>query len=157
MGKTVGGRGFLAVMIDLFPNATVALMWLIFMAVLFVLNRNVFKPTLALLEERKNQSDRLQDRTTELFSQTQKALKRYEEKMVQARLAASRLREDIIGRARNQERELIDRARQETEAVLEELKVGILREKMEAEIKLRQYSQDLAKTMVGKILEQDVA
>lgn len=127
------------------------------MAVLFVLNRNVFKPTLELLEERKNQSDRLQDRTTELFSQTQKALKKYEEKMVQARLAASRLREDIIGKARNQERELIDRARQETEAVLEELKVGILREKMEAEIKLRQYSQDLAKAMVGKILEQDVA
>lgn len=141
-------------MIDLYPNETLPIMWVIFTAVLFSLSRFVFKPTVFLIEERHRKTEGLKDEAVTLVEKAKELTAAYEKKIAEAHLVASKERERIIGEARTSERKMIDEARSQNEAVFEEMKGRIEREKKEAELKLKQYAQRLSKDMVDKILER---
>lgn len=144
-------------MIDLYPNETLPLMWVIFSVVLLSLSRFVFKPTVSLIEERHHKTEGLKNETVTLAEQTKSITAVYEKRIAEARLKASSVRESIIGEARTAERKMIEEARSRNEAVFEEMKGRIEREKREEEMKLKQYAQVLARDMVDKILERKVA
>lgn len=69
-------------------------------------------------------------------------------------MLAAGAREQIVGLARVEERKIIDEARLQNEAVFEEMKGRIEREKKEAELSLKQYAQVLARDIVDKLLER---
>jgi F-type H+-transporting ATPase subunit b len=144
-------------MIDLLPNSTLPLMWGIFLVVLIVLNKLVFQPTLKIIEARRNQTDALAGDAVSLIQKSQEALATYEKKIAAARVEAARSREAIIQEARKEEAQLVARARKENEGVLEEMKSQLDSERKEAMMKLKQYAQELAKSMANKILEKKVA
>ncbi len=142
-------------MIDLAPNLTIFPMWFLFVVVLVVLNRWVFQPTLALLDERKNQTERQEQNAQHLLEETQKRLASYEEAILQARNRAAVERERIVNEAHEQEKAIIDQARSDTEKVLDDIKTKVEGEKGGAILKLRQEAQGLARSIVDKVLERD--
>lgn len=144
-------------MIDLLPNWTLPLMWGIFMVVLLALNKLVFKPTLNIIEARRNQTDALADQAASLTAKTGEALATYEKKIAAGRSLAARTRDAIIAEARQEETKIISQARKENEAVLEEMKAQLDYERKEAVMKLKQYAQALARAMAEKVLEKRVA
>lgn len=141
-------------MIDLYPNETLPIMWVIFSVVLFFLNRFVFKPTVFLVEERYRKTEGLKNEAVNLAEQTKSITAVYEKKIAEASFTASSVREQIINEARTAERKMIDEARSRNEAVFGEMKGRIERERKEEEMKLKQYAQVLAREMVDKILER---
>ena len=77
--------------------------------------------------------------------------------MAKARLEASQAREALVSQAREEERKMIAFVRVQNEEVMGKLKVDLDHQKKEALLKLKQYSQELARDMVTKILERKVA
>lgn len=144
-------------MIDLIPNETIIFMWVIFIAVLIALSRWVFKPTLKLMEERKNKTERLLEETTQLTEKTQEMLALYEEKIDKARLEAAKEREKIINQTRSEEAKIVSQARKENETLISKMKSELKNEKEKAELQLKQKTKGLALLMVNKILERKVA
>jgi F0F1-type ATP synthase membrane subunit b/b' len=144
-------------MIDLLPNETLPILWLIFMVVLVALNQLVFKPTLEIIEARKKSTEGLKQNDDALTDETRLMLSQYEERIAQGRFKAAKEREAIIAKAREKEQSIIQAARKENEALLEQMSSNIHQEKKEAELKLRQYAQELAKSMAEKVLERKVA
>lgn len=129
-------------------------MWVIFAVVFFFLNRFVFRPTLHLIAERHRNTEGLKTGALALSEKIKTLTAGYEQKMAEARMLAAGAREQIVGLARVEERKIIDEARLQNEAVFEEMKGRIEREKKEAELSLKQYAQVLARDIVDKLLER---
>ena len=143
-------------MIDLYPNATLPIMWGIFILVVWVLSRLVFAPTLDLIDERKKRTDDLKQEAARLSQTTVDLVSRYEKKMAEARVLAARERERIINSARAREHEILSEARKENEEVLLELRGSIEGKKKEGELRLRHYVRELAAQVASKILDRNV-
>lgn len=143
--------------IQLLPDATVLIMWTLFMAVLIALNGWVFRPTLALMDKRAQATLGLQAQTSELAQETAGLVMTYETKIRLARIDAVRHREEIIQKTREEERQIIQKTRGEIEEKITELQRQIQQEQGEAAIKLKQYAQELAVLMTQRILERKVA
>lgn len=144
-------------MIDLAPNLTIFPMWVLFVVVLVALNHWVFGPTLAILDERKNQTERQEQNAKHLLEETQKRLASYEEAILQARNRAAVERERIVNEAHEDEKAIINKARSDTEKVLDDIKTKVEGEKGGAILKLRQEAQGLARSIVDKVLERGKA
>jgi F-type H+-transporting ATPase subunit b len=141
----------------LHPDATVLVLWVIFMVVLFVLNQCVFQPTLKLVDARKSTTTGRKDETLHLIGKNQENLAVFERKMTQARLHAAHARENILNQARTEEAQIIAKARKENDGVLDELRGELAQERDEALMALKQHAQILARQMVDKVLERKVA
>ncbi len=140
-------------MIDLYPNATLPILLALFLTVLFILNRLVFRPTISLIEARHYETEKLSEKIAGLSQDTHRLLETYQRKIEEARLLASEEREKLILKGREKERDLFSQVRGENEAFLSEFRANLSQEKKEAELKLKQYVQDLAKDMVAKVLK----
>lgn len=143
-------------MIDLYPNATLPIMWGIFIVVVWALSRFVFAPTLDLIDERKKKTDDLKREAATLSQSTIEFVSHYEKKVAEARVLAARERERLIAAARTREHEMIARARKENEELLLELRGEIQGKKKEAELKLKHSIRELAAEVASKILERNV-
>lgn len=132
-------------------------MWLIFMVTLVALNLLVFKPTLELIDARKKNTGGLKKEGDSLSDETRRLLTQFEEQIALARAGAAKEREKIILAARQKEQAIIQEARKVNEDTMEKMAAQIQQEKKEAELKLRQYAQEMARAMAEKILERKVA
>ena len=137
---------------DLFPNSTLPTMWLIFMAVFVCLNQLVFKPTLEILEKRRNQGEGLEEKSKALNEENQQKLVSYQTQITEARYAAGLAREAILKSARDEERRMVEAARQVAEARLKELRFVIEKEKQEAMGQLKKDVTTLSAEMVKRIV-----
>lgn len=144
-------------MIELLPNITTVVQWFIFMAVLLALNLLVYKPTLAIISERKKKTTGLSEDAHHLLDQAKKSLETYQAQMTEAKVLATRAREHLVKEGREEEHTVVGRARRENEEVLEDLRRNLDQESKEATFKLKQYAQDLARMIVSRVMERDHA
>ncbi len=141
-------------MIDLNPNETLPILWLIFMVVLVALNLLVFKPTLKLIDERKNRTDLLKDDSSRLLGETKSLMTGYEQKMKEARLNAAKAREHVLEEAHKEESVLVSKARKEAEVMLASMRKDLAADCAEATESLKKYAVELSRDMVNKVLER---
>ena len=141
----------------LLPDKSIFVLWFIFMAVFMALSRWVIGPTLEIIEKRRDNTDHLKETTEKMTGETKTILAQYEDAMAKARLQASQVREALVSQAREEERKMIASVRLQNEDVMGKLKLDLDHQKKEALLKLKQYSQELARDMVTKILERKVA
>lgn len=144
-------------MIDLLPNETFPLMWLIFAVVFVVLNRLVFAPTLKIISARKEATDGLKEQALALLEGNQRQMAGYDEAINIARSKAAQEKEKIIQQARVEERSLIAKARETIEGELKVFKEKIEQEKKGVISQLNEQALELARDMVNKVLERKVA
>lgn len=137
---------------DLFPNETFPVMWGLFLLVLFSLHWLVFKPTLEIIEKRRHQGHGLEEKSKFLQQESLEKTAFYESEINAARQAAGQARESILKLAREEERRIIEEARQVAEASLKQLRATIEKEKLEASIKLKNEIESLSTEMVNRIL-----
>ena len=141
-------------MIDLYPNETLPILWVIFMVVLAVLNTLVFKPTLKIIEARKGQTDTLQGSANQLIEDNKVALIKYEQTILQARQHAALERDRIIKEARKLEAENVSKARLQAEQMVSEMQERLKEEREESVERLNKYALQMAKDVSEKILER---
>jgi len=139
------------------PNAGV-MFWtlIIFVVLLFVLSRYAFKPLTAAVEAREKHLEEMiqsakadRDEAARLLAEQRKALdaSRADAQSVvaESRITAEKLRNDLMEQTKQQQRELLDRARGEIE-----------NERKRAITDLRREAVDLALAGASKLVERNL-
>ena len=100
-----------------FPNPLhVFIQALIFFSVLVALTQLVFKPVLAILEERRRRMSGDREEARELVERAQQRIQQYEAQIDQAKTEAKAIKADILKEAGKREREILNAAREEAAA-----------------------------------------
>lgn len=131
-------------------------MWLVFMAVLYSLNRFVFKPTFKLLDQREGNTEGLKQKALKAADETKKGIWTYEQALAETRLYGATEREETLKQARIREREIIDAARVVCEKKIAELRGEINKEKEGATLQLHSLVRGLADHIFNKVLEKKI-
>lgn len=137
---------------NLIPDWTVGPMWFVFIVALLVLNTFVFKPTLALLAERRKHSVGLHREAQSLQEKAETQLKDYEALMGQARASARAARETVLKTADSEQKQVIAKAREQAEQTLTGVKSQISAESAMAGRQLAVMARDLAQQLVQKLV-----
>ena len=126
-----------------------------FLAVLIVLSRFIFKPTLKVLEERENRMGGDRRQAKDLVEKTEAQIKEYEEKIYQAKSKAKDIKSKIIKEALTKEREILGQAREESSKIITAARNKMLEESKDILRDLQKDSKELASQMAQKILGRE--
>ena len=127
-----------------------------FVASILVLNKILFKPLLELDEKREQLTSGTSSEAKELKLKAEQTIKEYNEKINDARIQTQEQRSLIRKEAQNSAAEMIERARGETNSLLEDAKTKIekeaqiIREKIKPEIEL------IAKVVASKLIHKEI-
>ncbi len=125
-----------------------------FVASVLVLNKILFKPLLELDEKREQLTSGTSSEAKELKLKAEQTIKGYNEKINDARIQTQEQKNLIRKQAQNSAAEMIERARGETNLLLEDAKTKIekeaqiIREKIKPEIEL--IAKDVASKLINK-------
>ncbi len=128
----------------------------IFLIVMISLSKFLFKPLLQIIEERKRRIEEPRRRAKELMEEAERRLAEYELKIYEARQRAAEEKEMIRKEAMAAEREIILRAQDQGNKMIEEMRERIQREAEEARKILRRDAEKIAFDLAEKILGRKV-
>jgi F-type H+-transporting ATPase subunit b len=129
----------------------------IFLVLWIILSRVLFRPYIAVLEERERETSGASHDTEALDREGARLKAQYDEQLARAQAAAAVVKEAILQEARQQRERIISEAREEATASLEkvrrEVQVQLDKERQRAMTDIG----ELARAMVSKILGRSVA
>lgn len=79
-----------------------------------------------------------------------------EKKLDEARLSGAKKKAEIRQMGERHVEELLKKTRQETDAKMTEVHASIEAQARETSLKLKQYSQELAREITSKVLEREI-
>jgi F-type H+-transporting ATPase subunit b len=138
------------------PDVTLLVQLLSFFVLLAVLQRWLFRPFAALLNERENLTDGMLAESQASRANTNQLRERIEREMAQARAAATADAEMIRREARTEEAAVYERAKQEAASRLGALRSEIDGARDAARESLRREAKELASAMVSSVLGERV-
>lgn len=130
---------------------------LLFLVVWLVLTRVLFRPYLALLEERERRTTGARHDSDELEHEASRLKAEYDEKIAQAQGAGTAAKDSILQAARQERERLLQQARTEAASILDsarrDVQVQLERERELGVAEVAAVAQD----MVSKVLGRRVA
>lgn len=138
-------------------DGTVLIQFGLFLVMLLVLSRFMFRPYLKLRDLRKEGIEGARQKAVDMDARAKQIVADYEENLQKARLrgADERLRLRQEGAAR--ERQIVGAAREEVGRTTEAAKANAAKQAGEAKAQLDAQAQVLARQMASKILGREVA
>ena len=130
--------------------------WLIFLCSLPLAWKVVLGPITRALEERDERATEAIDAAEKASQEAQEARAEVEIKLGEAQASAAELMSQARERAEGREREIIDTARKEAEAMIERARTDIDAEKEKALLAIRDEVVDLALGAAGQVLGRKV-
>jgi F-type H+-transporting ATPase subunit b len=126
----------------------------LFLVILVVLSKVIFRPYLILLEERERKTTGAQYELAELEREGTRLRALYEDKIAQAQAVGYAAKEAILQDARQQREAVLNQARQEGLSIIEgvrrELASQMQKERQLASIEIRAIAQEMASTILGR-------
>jgi F-type H+-transporting ATPase subunit b len=126
----------------------------LFLVLLIVLSKVLFRPYLILLEERERKTTRAQHDLGELEHEGARLRAQYEDKIAQAQAAGYAAKEAILQEARQQREAVLNQARQEAMSILEgvrrELASQMQKERQLAATEIRTIAREMASKILGR-------
>ena len=127
---------------------------ILFLVLLIVLSKVLFRPYLILLEERERKTTGAQYDLSELEHEGARLRAQYEEKIAQAQAAGYAAKEAILREARQQREGVLTQARQEAMSILEgvrrELASQMQKERQLVTAEVRAIAQEMATKVLGR-------
>lgn len=117
-----------------------------------VLSVFVFKPTLKILDGRKNKTAELEKETEMLLAEAEVMDCKYNDKITEARIEGSKLEQELLGAGENEARSIINEARQDSRDAISKTRGEILADSAKTKQELSEKIGDYAKMIVAKIL-----
>ena len=139
------------------PNVSMLLILAIFFAVLWLLNRFVFQPVTAILDERERDSATASRSYADALSEFQAAADKIEADLSLARREALKLREERRAEGMRLRAEKIERAKAETSEKLSGASAELDRHSKDVTADLPARVAALARLLAEKILGRQVA
>jgi F-type H+-transporting ATPase subunit b len=128
----------------------------IFLCLLLILTRWVFRPYLALRAERGRSISGVREQALELSDETKRKLGSYEEQIAKTRKEAAVVRLDLRQQGEARAGELVADAQQRADAELNTARQRIEKSTQAAELLLRTRADVLAKAVAKKLLGREV-
>jgi len=128
----------------------------LFLLVLVGLNRLLFAPLLTIIEGRAQRMTGLRHVIEQLRHGTNADREVYDGRLREARDAGQREREGLVGTGREEERRLLAAVRAEIARALNEAREQIGRAELEAKKSLGSDTEQLARSLVEKVLGREV-
>ena len=142
-------------LIDL--DGTVFVQFGLFLVLFIILSQVLWKPYLALRDDRDKGMGGARDQAEEMTAKTREMTATYDKRLAEAKTKASDERNQIRITGANREREILDEARQKAQAAQGKAREQIAAQSAAARQKLEADSASLAKTVVKRILGREVA
>ena len=128
----------------------------IFLFVLWFLNKVLFKPILRILQGREEKIEGSLSEADGTEKKAEKTLEQYNEKFRQARKEALELKRKLILEGTEKKEAAIDKARKEAQGFLEEMRRNIAEEAKQTQKTLHQQVDAIGQIMAQKALGRSV-
>jgi len=133
-------------------NFTLIAQLAIVLSLMVVLSQLVFKPFLNLLRERRERVEGAEKRARELQQKTGELIERYREAISAAQAEGTMIREEIRKESLAKELEVLQKAMEDANRIIQEMKLRIGEEASLARAGLRLHAQNLSLEIAEKIL-----
>jgi F-type H+-transporting ATPase subunit b len=133
-------------------NFTLLIQLINFVVLLLILNAILYKPILAKLKERADTMAKDREKALELEQEVQDQENRHQEELAKARQTAAQEKNALMAEAKKGEAEILDKARAEAAAIVDNMKATIQSESEEVRKSLKEDMTPLAQSITKKIL-----
>jgi F0F1-type ATP synthase membrane subunit b/b' len=137
-------------MIDL--NLTMIIQLFIVLSLVVILSQIVFKPFLGILQERKDRVKRAEEQARDLQHRSEELMERYRGSIAAAHAQGATIREKIRKESLAKEMEILQRAMEEANRLIQEIKMRIRDEMETARAGLQSQAQNLSREIAERIL-----
>jgi len=141
-------------MIDL--DFTVIFQLAIVLILMVALSKLVFKPFLSVVQERKDWVEGAEKKARELQQRSEELMERYRDSMSAAQAQGASIREEVRKEGLSKETEILQKAMEEANQFLEEMKGKIQEESQNARAGLRLQAKTLSREMAEKMLGRSI-
>jgi F-type H+-transporting ATPase subunit b len=141
-------------MIDL--NPTVIFQLAIVLILMVALSSLVFKPFLRVVEERKDWIQGAEKKARDLHQRSEELMERYRDSMSAAQAQGASIREELRKEGLSKETEVLQKAMEEANQFLEEMKAKIQEESRRVRTGLRLQAQTLSRELAEKMLGRSI-
>lgn len=135
---------------------TVVIQVVAFLILWFLLSRLLFRPFLALLEERERRTEGVKAETSSLVDEGERLRAEYERGIKSAWDEASAVKETIVAEGRQAREQLLAHAREETARLIDTVRAEILREMQKGRELAVREAEGIARQMEEKILGRKI-
>ena len=141
-------------MIDL--NLTVIFQLAVVLILMVALSNILFKPFLGVLQGRRDWVEGAEKKARELQQRMEELMEKYRETMATAQAQGANIREGIRKESLAKEMEILQRAMEEANRFLGEIKTKVQEENEIARASLRLHAQNLSREIAEKILGRTI-
>lgn len=125
-----------------------------FLVLIFALNLILYKPILRIMEKRKKLMQETDDEIKQFNETVGERVATYEDKLRTAKLDALNLKNDILKEGADQAKSLIEGARSEIPAIMEQFNEKLSKEISDAKRMLDSQSRKISGEIADKLLER---
>jgi F-type H+-transporting ATPase subunit b len=139
------------------PDFSIFYQIVLFLLLWAILSKVLFRPFLAVLEERERNTSGARHETGDLEHEGERLRAQYEEKIAQAEAAGNALKEAILQEARQQRDKILSQAREEAMSALQNVRREVQTQLEIERPRAAAQISGLARDMVSKILGRSIA
>ena len=137
-------------------NFTLIIQLVIVLSLMAILTQILFKPFLSVLEERRTRIEGAEKRAKVLQQQAEELIERYREAIASGQAQGAGIRDEIRKTSLAEETEILQKAMDEANRLIQEVKTRISEEARAARIDLRLQAHNLSREITEKILGRSV-
>jgi F-type H+-transporting ATPase subunit b len=133
-------------------NLTLIIQLAIVLSLMAIFSQVVFKPFLTMVAERRDRIEGAEKRARDLQQRSEELMERYREAIAAAHVQGAAIREKIRKEGLAKEMEILQKAMEEANRLIQEMKMEISDEMETARASLQLQSQSLSREIAEKIL-----
>jgi len=137
-------------------NFTLIIQLVIVLSLMAILTQILFKPFLSVLQERRNRIEGAEKRAKDLQQQAEELIERYREAIASGQAQGAGIRDEIRKTSLAEETEILQKAMDEANRLIQEVKTRISEEARAARVDLRLQAHNLSREITEKILGRSV-
>lgn len=138
-------------------DGTVFVQFALFLVLFVVLSQILWKPYLALRDERQKGMGGAREAAEEMSAQTRELMTNYDTKLAETKSKAAEERNKLRAEAANREREILDEARKKAQAAQAKARVQVQTQSDAAKPKLEAEATALAKIVAQRVLGRELS
>jgi len=138
-------------------NFTLIIQLVIVLSLMAILTQILFKPFLSVLQERRNRIEGAEKRAKDLQQQAEELIERYREAIASGQAQGAGIRDEIRKTSLAEETEILQKAMDEANRLIQEMKAKVAEEARAARTDLRLQAQNLSREITEKILGRSVS
>jgi F-type H+-transporting ATPase subunit b len=137
-------------------NWTLIVQLVTFLVLMFILNKILYKPIMAILKERENIFDKLKEKAQDSKNQLDAGEKEEKKSRDDSLSEGVKLQGILRSEGQKVEEGILAKAQEEAASKLEVARKGLKSDVEAAKVELKNQAKDIAREMASKILQRDL-